>query len=119
MLVIAEHCSYPVKDFSASDTALPVSSLPWQKLIRWPQPTEGVPVHMASAVAGVAAAAAWGLFGRGLAGGQKLPCASITNASLTHLFLLFFPLLCAVVWWFFQWLVVLFLYLLLKCPYLS
>lgn len=28
LLVVAEQCLYPVKDFSASDAALPVSSLP-------------------------------------------------------------------------------------------
>lgn len=47
---------------------------------------------------GVAAAtAAWGLAWHGLAGGQQLPCASIANTLLTHLFLCwFFSCLCVI-----------------------
>lgn len=53
---------------------------------------------MASAMTGVAAAtAAWGLAWHGLAGGQQLPCASIANTLLTHLFLCcFFSCLCVI-----------------------
>lgn len=42
VLVVAEWRLYLVKGLSASDAALPASSLPWHKQIRWPQTTEVV-----------------------------------------------------------------------------